>query len=49
MPDINQQDASHVAAAQEKLQQVQSQFGVAAADYVTSKVHATGQDLSWMV
>jgi ubiquinone/menaquinone biosynthesis C-methylase UbiE len=49
MSDTNQQDASHVAAAQEKLQQVQSQFGAAAADYVTSKVHADGQDLGWMV
>ncbi len=35
--------------AQEKMQQVQSNFGAAAADYVTSKVHASGQDLTWLV
>jgi ubiquinone/menaquinone biosynthesis C-methylase UbiE len=50
MPESNQQGASHGAAAnREKLQQIQSQFGAAAADYVTSKVHAQGQDLGWMV
>ena len=37
------------AATRAKLQQVQRNFGAAAADYVTSKVHATGQDLSWLV
>lgn len=40
MPDSNQH---------EKIQQVQSHFGAAAADYVTSKVHASGQDLEWVV
>jgi ubiquinone/menaquinone biosynthesis C-methylase UbiE len=34
---------------QEQLQLVQSRFGVAAADYVTSKVHAGGADLTWLV
>jgi len=49
MPDINQQEAFHDAAAREKLQQIQNNFGAAAADYVTSKVHASGQDLAWVV
>jgi len=49
MSDTNQHSAAHVAAGQEKLQQVQSQFGAAAADYVTSQVHASGQDLGWIV
>ena len=49
MPDSNQQDTSYDTDAQEKIQQVQSNFGAAAADYVTSKVHASGQDLTWVV
>jgi len=49
MPDIHQQNTAHDVAAQEKLQQVQRNFGVAAEDYVTSKVHASGQDLDWVV
>lgn len=49
MSDTVRQNAAYDVAAQEKLQQVQSNFGVAAADYVTSKVHASGQDLVWMV
>jgi len=49
MPDIHQQNTAHDVAAQEKLQQVQRNFGIAAADYVTSKVHASGQDLDWVV
>src|SRR5260370_38703554 len=44
MPDIDRN-----AAEEEKMRQVQSQFGAAAADYVTSKVHASGQDLVWLV
>ncbi len=44
MSHPNQQDA-----AQEKIRQVQTNFGAAAADYVTSKVHASGQDLEWVV
>jgi ubiquinone/menaquinone biosynthesis C-methylase UbiE len=48
MSDINQQGAFH-AEGPEKLQQVQNQFGAAAADYVTSKVHASGEDLNWVV
>ncbi len=49
MSEINQQNISQDAATRAKLQQVQSNFGAAAADYVTSKVHASGQDLSWLV
>jgi ubiquinone/menaquinone biosynthesis C-methylase UbiE len=49
MSDTVRQNAAHDVTAQEKLQQVQSNFGAAAADYVTSKVHASGQDLAWVV
>jgi ubiquinone/menaquinone biosynthesis C-methylase UbiE len=49
MSDTVRQNAAYDVAAQEKLQQVQSNFGAAAADYVTSKVHASGQDLAWVV
>src|SRR5579859_7497153 len=49
MPNDNQQDTFDAAAAQEKMRQMQSNFGVAAADYVTSKVHASGKDLAWLV
>jgi len=48
MTQTNEQNTSRDSAEQEKLQLVQSQFGVAAADYVTSKVHATGRDLPWL-
>ncbi len=49
MSEINQQNMEHDLATHVKLQQVQSQFGAVAADYVTSKVHASGQDLAWLV
>jgi ubiquinone/menaquinone biosynthesis C-methylase UbiE len=49
MPDINQHNAAQDTTEHAKLQQIQSRFGVAAADYVTSKVHASGQDLVWLV
>ena len=49
MSEINHQDTTQDAATHAKLQQVQSRFGAVAADYVTSKVHASGQDLSWLV
>lgn len=49
MSENNQAGAFHDAATREKLQQVQSNFGAAAADYVTSKVHASGEDLDWVV
>jgi ubiquinone/menaquinone biosynthesis C-methylase UbiE len=49
MSDVNQQHASQDIAERAKLQQIQNQFGVAAADYVTSKVHASGEDLVWLV
>jgi ubiquinone/menaquinone biosynthesis C-methylase UbiE len=42
-------DSEQAAMAQAKMRQVQSQFGAVAADYVTSKVHASGQDLAWLV
>ena len=48
MSNINQQESFDNATAQEKMRQVQSNFGAAAADYVTSKVHASGQDLVWL-
>jgi ubiquinone/menaquinone biosynthesis C-methylase UbiE len=49
MSEINQPEVVRSAAEQEKLNQVQNNFGAAAADYVTSKVHASGQDLAWLV
>jgi ubiquinone/menaquinone biosynthesis C-methylase UbiE len=42
-------DRDDTTAEQEKLQLIQSRFGAVAADYVTSKVHASGQDLTWLV
>lgn len=50
MSKSNFQDSplSATSAEQAKLQLVQSQFGAAAADYVTSKVHASGRDLAWL-
>jgi ubiquinone/menaquinone biosynthesis C-methylase UbiE len=49
MFDSKQQGDFSDSATQEKLQQVQSRFGAVAASYVTSKVHANGQDLGWIV
>ncbi len=49
MSEINQPKPAQDAATHAKLQQVQSRFGAVAADYVTSKVHANGQDLPWLV
>src|ERR1700682_4806612 len=49
MSEINQQNTTQNAATYAKLQQIQSRFGAVAADYVTSKVHASGQDLAWLV
>lgn len=48
MTNTNQQEAFDNTTAQEKMRQVQSNFGTAAADYVTSKVHASGKDLAWL-
>jgi ubiquinone/menaquinone biosynthesis C-methylase UbiE len=48
MSDSEQQNSIHGVAARAKMQQVQRNFGAAAADYVTSKVHATGPDLVWL-
>lgn len=48
MSKSNSQDSLPESTEQEKLQLVQNQFGAAAADYVTSKVHANGQDLAWL-
>ncbi|HEX7733618.1 MAG TPA: methyltransferase domain-containing protein [Ktedonobacteraceae bacterium] len=41
--------AQEAAAAAETKRLVQRNFGAAAADYVTSKVHASGEDLAWLV
>jgi ubiquinone/menaquinone biosynthesis C-methylase UbiE len=49
MSETNQANTLQDAATRAKLQLVQRNFGAAAADYVTSKVHASGQDLSWVV
>ncbi len=49
MSDSNQLNVGQSPAEREKLQQVRDKFGVAAADYVTSKVHASGRDLAWLV
>lgn len=49
MTQNNQRSDSRDAAENAKLQQIQRQFGAAAADYVTSKVHASGPDLVWLV
>lgn len=49
MPDTNQHETARETANAEKLLQVQANFGAAAADYVTSKVHASGPDLAWLV
>jgi len=49
MSEINQQNTTQDAVTQAKLQQIQSRFGAVAADYVTSRVHASGQDLAWLV
>ncbi|MBA2395319.1 MAG: methyltransferase domain-containing protein [Ktedonobacteraceae bacterium] len=49
MSDSNQPNTLQDAVTRAKLQQVQRNFGAVAADYVTSKVHASGQDLSWLV
>jgi ubiquinone/menaquinone biosynthesis C-methylase UbiE len=49
MSDTNQQEASPAIAQGEQKRLVQNNFGRAAADYVTSKVHASGPDLAWLV
>ena len=49
MSDSEQQNIAQYTAEQEKMRQVQSQFGAVAAQYVTSKVHASGEDLAWLV
>lgn len=45
----DQFESASEAAAEETRRRVQQNFGVAAADYVTSKVHASGEDLAWLV
>ena len=49
MSDSNQHETAREAAEGEKKRQVQNNFGRVAADYVTSKVHASGPDLEWIV
>jgi ubiquinone/menaquinone biosynthesis C-methylase UbiE len=49
MSEINRQNTARDTEEQEKLYLVQSRFGAVAAEYLTSKVHASGQDLAWLV
>jgi ubiquinone/menaquinone biosynthesis C-methylase UbiE len=49
MSDIHQNDTPHKTAEAETKRLVKNNFGAAAADYVTSKVHASGADLEWLV
>jgi len=49
MSDVNLEKITQEAAERAKLEQIQSYFGAAADDYVTSKVHASGKDLVWLV
>lgn len=49
MSDTNLHNPSQNTTEHAKLQQIQSRFGAVAADYVTSKVHASGEDLVWLV
>ena len=49
MSETNQQDVFQDGAEQEKLRLIQHNFGAVAANYVTSNVHASGQDLDWLV
>jgi len=48
MKEPHQQNATPKGTEHEKLL-VQQHFGAAAADYVTSKVHAEGPDLTWII
>lgn len=49
MSESNQPDALSASEETEKLRQIQQNFGAVAAAYVTSKVHASGPDLVWLV
>jgi ubiquinone/menaquinone biosynthesis C-methylase UbiE len=49
MSESEQQEVSQEAGEQEKRRLVQKNFGSVAAAYVTSKVHAGGADLDWLV
>src|SRR5581483_12056762 len=49
MSESEQQDISQEAGEQEKRRLVQENFGAVATAYVTSKVHARGPDLAWVV
>jgi ubiquinone/menaquinone biosynthesis C-methylase UbiE len=49
MADRIQQEAAQKRSPQEKIQQVQSSFGAVAVNYVSSKVHASGEDLNWVI
>lgn len=49
MSESKPQNISQEAAEQEKRRLVQNNFGAVAAAYVTSKVHASGPDLDWLV
>lgn len=49
MSESNPHEAGREVTEAETLRRVQNNFGAAAADYVTSKVHASGPDLAWLV
>ena len=49
MSESEQQDISQEAVEQDTRRLVQKNFGAVAAAYVTSKVHASGADLDWLV
>jgi ubiquinone/menaquinone biosynthesis C-methylase UbiE len=49
MPEITSQGTPGDATEQEKIHLMQNNFGAAAANYVTSSIHASGPDLIWTV
>ena len=49
MAQYDPQTTAHQPVENEQNQLIQSRFGVAAQDYVTSAVHAQGPDLPWLV
>lgn len=49
MAESEQQDMALEAEGQAKQRLAQSNFGAVAGNYVTSKVHASGPDLDWLV
>jgi ubiquinone/menaquinone biosynthesis C-methylase UbiE len=49
MSNSDQHETARESAAEETRSLVQRNFGAVAANYVTSKVHASGEDLAWLV